>query len=104
MYLRFTLFNAITLLIAALTVFTIVQRLRTSRASNWALIYFALLLVYAQVFRYSLNWYGILAGIACALLLRFEVPGAKAEKALRAAEFAVLCYVLVRCAGLILMW
>jgi hypothetical protein len=104
LYFRFTLFNAITLLIAALTVFTIVQRLRSSRASNSPLIYFALLAAYAQVFRRSLNWYGILAGMACAVLLRFACPGARAEKVLRAAEFGVLGYVLIRCAGLILMW
>ncbi len=89
MFFRFTLFNDLTLVLMALTIWVGVARFAARLESNWFLIYYALLVAYWKVFEGSLNTYWVLAGVACGLLLRFEFLGGPVLKAVRAVELVV---------------
>ncbi len=97
---RFTLFNGLTLLVMALTIATALARTGARRESNWPLAYYALALVFALGFPYSLNSYVIAAGVVLALLIRFGRP----IRAVRLAEYGVLAYVVVRSVALLMLW
>lgn len=104
MYFRFTLFNSITLLIMALTVFMIYARFRFRLENTWLLLFYAAIIGYWKGFAGSLNTYWVLAGLGSGLLLRFEFLGGSPLMAVRVVELGFLGYVLWRCAGLLLLW
>lgn len=95
---RFTLFNGITLLVMALTAAMAVARIR--KGPVWPAAYYLAIAGYAIAFPHSLNLYMVLAGIVCALLLRYGVLG----RVPLLGEFGVLAYVLGRSAALVMMW
>jgi hypothetical protein len=99
-YFRFTLFNDITLLLMALTALVPVARFRGDPRTNWAFGYYALVLGYTLGFKHGLNLRLVLAGVACALLIRFT---ARARQ-VRWIELAVLAGIFWRFLGLILLW
>jgi hypothetical protein len=98
---RFTLFNTLTLLVMALTVAMAVVRARTRPEAAWPSLYYAAVAAYALAFRYSLNLWLLAAGILAAALLRFAP---RVRPYARVAEFAVLAYVFIRSAALLMMW
>lgn len=104
MYFPITLFNVVTLFLMVVTAFIAVKRFTLRVDSNWPLAYYVVLVAYWRGFAYTLDHYWVLAGVLCALLLRFEFLGGAAEKLIRAVELAVFAYVVLRCAKLILMW
>ncbi len=104
MYFRFTLFNTLTLALMALTMVMVWVRLRFSLEKTWPLTYYVLVVAYAEGFPGSLSPYWVFAGVVVGLLLRFEFMGGVVLKGVRAAEFAVFGYVLVRSVQLLLMW
>jgi hypothetical protein len=99
-YFRFTLFNAVTLLVMGLTVVVAQRRFAGRPTSNWPLAYWALTMAYAVGFHYSLNVLLIAIGAALALMIRLGFHAANA----RWAEMVVLIYVLWRCLALIFLW
>jgi hypothetical protein len=99
-YFRFTLFNSITLLMMALTAVVAVHRFRGRHSSNWPLVYYAVLLGYTFGFEGGLRPEMVLAGLGCAVSIRFGFFW----KVVRVGELVVLGYVLWRCLGLIMMW
>lgn len=99
-YFRFTLFNALTLLVMGLTLAVAVQRFTARHTSNWPLAYYAAVLGYTFAFDGGLHPAWVLAGLACALLIR----SGYFWKHARALEAVVFGYILWRCLGLILLW
>ncbi len=96
---RFTLFNCITLFVAALTVLVAILRFRANPRSSWFFLYYVPVIVgFAVGFEGSLNPYAVGAGVALAIVIRFGVIAA------RWAELLFFAYVLLRCVGLLLGW
>lgn len=104
MYFRFTLFNTLTLLVMAATVAMGWVRYRFSIEKTWPLVYYLIIVGYAEAFPGSLSPYWVFTGVVSGLLLRFEFMGGILLKAVRAIEYAVLVYVLVRGLQLLLLW
>jgi|SRR5579859_3693894 len=104
MYFPITLFNIVTLLLMAATVFIAVKRFTLRVDSNWPLVYYGVLIAYWRGNSYTLDNYWVLAGLLCGLLLRFEFLGGAVEKLIRGVELAVFAYVIFRCVKLILLW
>lgn len=104
MYFRFTLFNTATLAVMAATLAMVWIRFNFSLEKTWPLAYYAIVIAYSEVFPGSLSPYWVFAGVVIGLLLRFEFMGGVVLKAVRAAEFAVFAYVLVRGLQLLLLW
>lgn len=102
MPLRFTLFNAITLLIMGLTLATGVAIARGKLSSNWPLLYYLLLAAYWKVFEGALSAVWVFGGLACGLLLRFGVPTGRTQRVIGWGALAALAYILLRGADLIL--
>lgn len=104
MYFRWTLFNGITLFVMALTAAMIYIRFRFPPEKTWPLFYYLAPIGYARAFGGSLNKYWVFAGLVFGLILRFEFLGGPVPKVVRAAEIAVLAYVIVRGFQLLLLW
>ena len=99
-YFRFTPFNGITLFLMLLTALLALARFRGNLRTNWALGYYAIALGYTLGFPYGINPWLALAGVSCALAIRFTSWG----KQVRWVELAVLAGIAWRCLGLILLW
>jgi len=104
MYFQITLFNVVTLILIAATVWVAVKRFSARVDSNWPLTYYGALLAYWRGYAYTLDTYWVMGGLLCGLLLRFEFLGGAAEKLIRALEVLVFGYVCVCCVKLILRW
>jgi hypothetical protein len=102
MPLRFTLFNAITLLIMAATLVTGVALARRKLTPNWPFAYYLLIVAYWKVFEGALNTFWVFAGLSCAVFLRFHVLGGRAERVLWWGALAALGYIFLRGVDLIL--
>ncbi|MCL6506217.1 MAG: hypothetical protein K6T59_04250 [Bryobacteraceae bacterium] len=102
MPLRFTLFNAITLLIVAVTLVTGVALARRKLTPNWPFAYYLLIVAYWKVFEGALNTLWVFAGLSCAVLLRFRVPGGRVEQVVWWGALAALAYIFLRGVDLIL--
>lgn len=96
----FTLFNAVTLLILALTLLLAWRRLRGSTRANWPLIYYTAVVGYTIGFSGGLNPYWVAAAVACAVAER----GGFYASRIRFAELIPLTYMAWRSLGLLLMW
>jgi hypothetical protein len=102
-YFRLTLFNGITLFLAAATLAMAFARWRTRSQSTWFLLYYAVVVAYWRFFGGALDTRWVIAGTAAAVALRFEFLGGPVLGAVRAAEFVFLGYVLWRCTAMLLM-
>lgn len=99
---RFTLFNAVTLMIMGFTVLTIIPFARNKLDRNWPFLYYLLILAYWGVFEGALNTYWVFGGLACAVLLRFRLLGGRVRQILRWLEVAALAYIFTRGLDLLL--
>jgi hypothetical protein len=97
---RFTLFNAITLLILALTAAMAVHLIRARNAGQWPLAYYPVTAGFALGFPYSLNLLWVGAGLVLGVTLRAGWLPWK----LRWLELPVLAYFAWRCVALLMMW
>ncbi len=97
---RFTLFNNITLLVLALTVYVAIWRFRGNLLSNWPLVYYAIVIAYTVAFTGGLHPAWVAAGSVSAVFLRVTMFPTFA----RVAELAALVYIAWRSIGLILLW
>jgi hypothetical protein len=104
MYFQITLFNVVTLILMAATIWVAVKRFSVRVDSNWPLTYYGVLLAYWRGYAYTLDTYWVMGGLLCGLLLRFEFLGGAAEKLIRVLEVLVFGYVIVCCVKLILRW
>jgi hypothetical protein len=96
----FTLFNAVTLLILALTLLLAWRRLRGSTRANWPLLYYAAVVGYAIGFSGGLNRYWVAVSVACGVAVRCGFYASR----MRFAELIPLTYIAWRSLGLLLMW
>lgn len=99
---RFTLFNSITLFILGFTALTLAEFGRKKISRNWPFLYYLPILGFWRGFNGSLNAWWVMTGLACGLLLRFLPPGGRASKLFWWVELAVLAYILLRSADLLL--
>ncbi len=104
MYFRLTLFNAVTLFLLALTIFVAIARFRSRPENTWFLLYYVLVLAYWRAFTGSLSMYGVAAGVACGIALKFEFLGGAFLTFVRVVELFFFGYVVWRCLALLLMW
>ncbi|MBI4903276.1 MAG: hypothetical protein HY820_06565 [Acidobacteria bacterium] len=91
-----TAFNITTLIMLALTVWSINSRYRTRLENNWPLFYYLGLVLYTRKFDTVLEFNYVLLAIICATLLRFEFLGGWFVKVLQFVETAILVYVIIR--------
>jgi len=96
----FTLFNAITAPVLALTLILVWRRFRGALAANWPLACYAAMAAYTLGFSGGLNPYWVTAGVACGVAIRFGFY----PMVVRWVEAIPLAYVAWRCVGLLLMW
>lgn len=104
MYFRLTAFNAMVLLISAVTLAAAAARMRARPDRLWFLAYYSAVLGVWRAFpgSYDPAWVG--AGAACGLALRFEFLGGLPLAAVRTVEYFFFGYVLWRSAALLLLW
>ena len=96
---RFTLFNGLTLFVAALAVVIAVRRFRGRFRSNWPLVCYGAIAGYAVAFHYSLGLYWVGSGILCGVLVRAGIY----PRQVRLIEYVILAYFVWRCVQLVLM-
>ena len=96
MELKLTLFNSITLMIMGCTLLTAIPLARGRLNRNWPVLYFPLVFAFWRAFDGALNTWWICAGVVVALLLRFDLMGARARAPLRWLSVATLVYVFLR--------
>jgi len=104
MLFTFTLFNVCTLVLIGLTISVIVARLRGLLESNWPLGYYALVIIYWQVFPGGLDPHWVFVGLVSAALLRFEFLGGVILTLVRVLEFCFFGYIIWRALSLLLLW
>lgn len=103
MYFRLTLFNGITLFVAALTILAALARRRFKPDSNWFVLYYVLILAFWYFLPGSLDAPWVVGGVAAGIAMRFEFLGGIALTLVRTVEYVFFAYVLWRCVALILM-
>ena len=104
MFFRVTLFNVCTLVLIGLTSAVLAARLRGLLESNWPLGYYALVIIYWQVFPGGLDPYWVFVGLVSATLLRFEFLGGVILTLVRVLEFCFFGYIIWRALSLLLLW
>ena len=93
-----TTFNMTTLLLGALTGWTIFTRHRMPvESNNWPLFYLVALFAYHEKFDGVLDVSAVYAAIIAGLLLRFEFLSGWPLKVITFVETIVMVYVMVRC-------
>ncbi|MCS6951566.1 MAG: hypothetical protein RMK57_03435 [Bryobacterales bacterium] len=102
MPLRFTLFNAVTLLIMAVTLVTGMALARRRRTPNWPFLSYLLILAYWRAFEGALHGVGVSAAVGGGLLLRLGWLRGRLQEPVRWITLAAFGYILLRGADLIL--
>lgn len=99
-----TPFNVIAFCMLALTLWVALVRYSHGTSSNLPLLYWLGIIAHMKFFEggYEPRW--VLAGTACALIVRFEFLSPAIMKTLQLGELAAMGYVLWRTVGLILLW
>ena len=88
--------NLTTALALALTVWVIAFRMRGGSESNMPLFYYLGVVVYSYMIPGVLEPRWVYAGVVTVLFLRFEFMGGWFLRLIRAFEFVVLAYLLIR--------
>jgi len=96
----FTLFNAITVFVMALSLLLVCQRFRGALTANWPLVCYAFISAYTLGFSGGLNRYWVAAGAGCGVAIRAGFH----PRQVRWVEAIPLGYVAWRCVELLLMW
>jgi hypothetical protein len=104
MLFRLTAFNSATCGVMLLTLGMIWARYRFDPERTWLLFYYAPVAAYTMRYWDSLHPPWVLAGVICALVLRFEFMGDWVAKGVRVVESAFFVYVLWRCGVLLELW
>lgn len=101
---RLTLFNSITLLVMAATLWTAYARWRFRIDSKWFALYYFLILGFWSGFDGSLNTWWVMAGVAAAIVLRANPKRRDVRNGVRLLEAMFFAYALWRGLGLLLLW
>ena len=102
---RATNFTVTMALLIAFTIFIAVVRSKKPLENNWPLLYWILVVFFTLVrSEDSFNFYYLLVGFVCGLLLRFEFMNAVFIQIFRVLEFAVMLYIVCRGIQIILQY
>ena len=104
MFVRFTTFSIVTMVIMGLTFWLAAARFSLRNESNWPLFYYLLLFGYMQSYNGAIEPSFMYISVVAALLLRFEFLSGFFEKVLRAVELMFLFYVFWRGIALVMEW
>lgn len=96
--------NLTTLLLLVFTVGLIVFRFTRRIDSNWPLVYYLLVALYAKVFVGTLEPEWVYAAVVTALFLRFEFMGGWVTRFFRLVELVILAHFLWRGYSVIGRW
>ena len=94
--------NVTTVLMAAMALYVIFTRLKNWLESNVPLMYYIFLIIYMKAVDGSVPIWLSLAGLGCALILRFEFMNEIFTWVLKFIEFAVLAVIIYLC--LTMVW
>lgn len=103
MYFRFTLFNAITLMVLVATLAMAYERLRGRLKTPLLIGYYAFIALYWFAFNGAIGTLWLVFGLLVAAVLRIQVLRGSMLRAAQIGEYVFLAYVLWRAAALILM-
>jgi hypothetical protein len=93
--------NVTTILMAALAVYVMYTRLKNWLDSNVPLLYYIFLVIYMKAVDGSVPLWLSLAGLGCALILRFEFMNEIFTRVLKFIEFAVLAVIIYLCVTMV---
>lgn len=104
MFFRLTVFNCLTFGVMLMTLGMMWARYAVNSERTWLLFYYILVGAYTMHYWDSLRPQWVLAGVMCALFLRFEFMGRLVMKGVGGMEYAFFAYVLWRCGVLLELW
>ena len=87
----------IPLIMIGLTLWVMRARFTSRTETPWPMFYYAFLVIFVRSNEGEFNNYLILAGVLCALFLRYEFMSGFILKIFRTGEFLVHLYVIVGC-------
>ena len=96
-----TVANLVVWTFIGLTLYTMRRRWVGDFESNWALVYYLVLVLFIRTLEGEFNNFIVFAAIVSALFLRFEFLGGWFLRFFRLTEFVCLCYVLLECLSLL---
>ena len=86
-----------TILMAALALYVMYTRLKNGLESNVPIFFYVFLIIYMRAVDGSVPLWLSLAGMCCALILRFEFMNEFFIKVVKFLEFAVLAVIIYLC-------
>lgn len=89
---RFAPFNITTAVLAGVTIWVLIARVRGMVESNWPLFYYIGVIAYTMFFPDYLDPAWVYSGVVCTLLLRFEFMGGVFLKLIRFLDIVVLVF------------
>jgi hypothetical protein len=89
--------NVTTVLMAVLALYVIYTRFKNWLESNVPIFYYIFLIIYMRAVEGSVPMWLSLAGMGCALILRFEFMNEIFIKVVKFIEFAVLAAIMYLC-------
>ena len=90
-----------TILMAALALYVMYTRLKNWLESNVPIFFYVFLIIYMRAVDGSVPLWLSLAGICCALILRFEFMNEFFIKVVKFLEFAVLAVIIYLCVTMV---
>ena len=90
-----------TVLMAAFALFVIYTRLRNWLESNVPILYYFFLIIYMKAVDGSVPLWLSVAGLSCALILRFEFMNEFFTRALKFIEMALLAVIIYLCVTMV---
>lgn len=90
-----------TILMAALALYVIFTRLKNWLESNIPIYYYVFLVIYMRAVEGSVPLWLSLAGLCCALMLRFEFMNEIFIRVIKCIEFAILGVIIYLCVNMV---
>ncbi|MGD0295781.1 MAG: hypothetical protein ABSE86_01615 [Bryobacteraceae bacterium] len=90
-----------TILMAALALYVIYTRLKNWLESNVPIFYYVFLVIYMRAIEGSVPIWLSLAGMCCALILRFEFMNELFIKVVKFIEMAILAVIIYLCVTMV---
>ena len=93
--------NVTTILMAALAVYVLYSRLKNWLESNVPILYYISLVIYMRAVDGNVPLWLSLAGLGCALILRFEFMNEIFARVVKFIEFAILAVIIYLCVTMV---
>jgi len=93
--------NVTTILMAALAVYVMYTRLKNWLDSNVPILYYVFLIIYVRAVDGDVPIWLSLAGMGCALILRFEFMNEIFTRVVKFIEFGVLSVIIYLCVTMV---